>query len=127
QLVVENVDFSTGNIRYSGDVRVLDSAKSNFEVEAEGIVNINGDVQQAKVTGEHVHVGGRLISSTIVSSGNVVLKWFVERGSVRANSRVKIHGDVVGTSIDCGGPLLMPEGRLVGASVRAIGGGSFGW
>lgn len=127
QLTVEKVDFSTGNIHYSGDVRVLDSANANFLVEAEGVVNINGDVHQATVRGEHVHVGGRVISSAIVSGGNVVLKWFVERGSVRANSRVKVLGDVVGTSIDCGGPLVMPDGRLVAAKVRAIGGGSFGW
>jgi uncharacterized protein (DUF342 family) len=57
-LVLEEVSYSTGNVKFSGDVLVKEGVRSGVCLEAGGDITINGSVECA----------------TIVSGGNVLLK-----------------------------------------------------
>lgn len=48
--IKKDVDFSVGNIKYSGSVIVRGSIKPGFVVEADGDVEITGEVEAATVT-----------------------------------------------------------------------------
>ncbi|MBN1552874.1 DUF342 domain-containing protein [bacterium] len=44
-----NVDFSVGNIKYSGDVVIKGQVKPGFTIEAEGNIEIFGEVESARI------------------------------------------------------------------------------
>ncbi|MBE7558902.1 DUF342 domain-containing protein [bacterium] len=48
-IIRTNVDYSTGHLRFAGDVVVMGDVVSGFEVEAEGGVFIKGNVEAARV------------------------------------------------------------------------------
>jgi hypothetical protein len=50
KLVQSNVDYTTGNICFSGNLRINGTVRSGFEVAAEGNVWIGGSVEDAKVS-----------------------------------------------------------------------------
>jgi hypothetical protein len=48
--IPKNVDFSVGNIKYSGDVVIRGDVKPGFTIEAEGDISITGEVESAMIT-----------------------------------------------------------------------------
>jgi uncharacterized protein (DUF342 family) len=74
-----DVDYSTGNIDYRGDVHIHGDVRENFFVRATGTITIDGTVEAA-----NVEAGGDLIVScgvlgdnraTIKSGGNIRVKY----------------------------------------------------
>lgn len=57
-VVPGHVNFKTGNVRYSGDVVVRGNVLAGFEVEADGDVTIEGEVEGARIISRngYVHV-----------------------------------------------------------------------
>ncbi|MBR1865877.1 MAG: DUF342 domain-containing protein [Lachnospiraceae bacterium] len=120
---VENVDFSTGNINYSGSVQVNGNVTSGFEVRAEGNVIINGVVE-----GAYIQAGGDIIiargmngmhKGSLHAGGNIVAK-FIENSDVEAegyiNTESILHSTVTaGTEIEVEGK----RGFIVGGHVQA--------
>jgi uncharacterized protein (DUF342 family) len=47
--ILSNIDFSVGNVKYSGDVFVKGNVLPGFTIEAEGLVHIQGEVDSAKI------------------------------------------------------------------------------
>ncbi len=74
-LIVDEVSYSTGNIRFRGDVLVKDCVRSGMLVEATGDVMVNGNVEGA----------------AIYCGGNVLIKRGATadyKGSIRARGNV---------------------------------------
>lgn len=44
-----NVDFSVGNVKYSGDVFIKGNVLPGFTIEADGLVHIQGEVESARI------------------------------------------------------------------------------
>ncbi len=89
---VENVDNSTGNIEYEGNVKVNGNICSNFTVKAKGDVIVKGVVE-----GAVVEAGGNVIlqrgingmsKGIIKAEGNVIAK-FVENAKVIAGGYIE--------------------------------------
>lgn len=57
-VVPGHVNFKTGNIRYSGDVAVRGNVLADFQVEADGDITIEGEVEGARIIshGGFVHI-----------------------------------------------------------------------
>ncbi|SHJ43988.1 DUF342 domain-containing protein [Tepidibacter formicigenes] len=87
-----NVDSSTGNIRFSGDVLVYGDIKSGFFVESQGDIEVNGVIESATVKTE----GDLIVKSGIQGSdkevifckGNLICKYI-------ENAKVICEGDIV--------------------------------
>ena len=122
---VNDVDTSTGNIEYDGDVHVAGSVKAGFTVKASGSVDVKGVVE-----GALVEAGGDIIIARgmngmgrgkLVAGKNVVAK-FIENSTVEAggyvhaeailHSKVISKADVVVTG---------KKGFITGGSVHALG------
>jgi hypothetical protein len=120
---VENVDFSSGNIHYSGSVQVNGNVASGFEINAGGNVVVSGVVEGARI-----EAGGNIIiakgmngmhKGVLIAGGNVVAK-FLENADVEAagyvNAESILHSTVsAGTEIEVDGK----KGFIVGGHVQA--------
>lgn len=71
---VKDVDNSVGNIKFSGDVEVRGDVKEGFTVEAEGNVEVFGNVTRATIkAGASVRVHKMILGSTVTAGGLAAL------------------------------------------------------
>lgn len=98
--VTGDVDNSTGNIEYAGNVHIQGSVRSGFNVKAEGDIIVEGVVE-----GANIDAGGQIIvkhgingqgAGSVKAVGNVIAK-FIENGTVKSNGYV--NADVILASI----------------------------
>ncbi len=105
--VPANVDNSTGDISYNGNVEVAGNVNTGFKIEAKGDIIVNGVVEGATLI-----AGGQIIlhrgiqgmsKGELVANGNIITK-FIENATVRAggyitteaimHSKVFARGDI---------------------------------
>ncbi len=94
--VLANVDSSTGDIEYNGDIHVKGSVTSGFSLKAEGQIIVDGVVEGGRLeaVGPIVIKGGiqGMNKGVIISGSNVTAK-FIE------NAKVECGGSVVAEAI----------------------------
>lgn len=110
-----DVDYSTGNINFMGDVHIKGNVRDKFIVRATGSVMVDGLLESAIIDadGDVIIAGGVLGDggATIRSRGNVRAK-FMESCTVYAGS--SLHTDYILTSkVFCDGPLTVTTGKGV--------------
>lgn len=123
---VKNVDMSTGNIHFTGDVSVSGNIEDDFIVEAEGTITVKGNIGGAKVTaGQSVIVGNGIITKDIgfVKAGGDVAARFIERSTVEAKGNVKVVRAVINSSIIAGKSIEVfgekGKSTIIGGVVRS--------
>lgn len=122
--VTGDVDYSTGNIRFVGNVQIRGSVKPGFLIEAEGDVHISGWVDSASIVCQGALVVGGGIQGqgrgTIRAGGDITTR-FIENCDVSAEGSIKVGEDIMhsvvsaGRGIEVGGR----RGLVVGGTVRA--------
>ncbi len=129
--VAGDVDYTVGNIRFSGDVAVAGKVATGFTIEAGGSVVVAGDVEpkatviadgdvtikgccrgKSKEEGPSLKAGGRLIvgqlqDATVSAKGDVTVLGLVLNGSIRT----------LGSLVNNG-----PEAQIRGSSIEAVKG-----
>jgi len=91
-----DVDFSTGNIRFKGSIKIFGTVKSGFEVHGDGIIEIKGNVEDAIVVGGNdviIHGGCAGSGSGIVKAKRDVFVKFVENQRIEADRDIIINGE----------------------------------
>ncbi|NSW89858.1 MAG: DUF342 domain-containing protein [Firmicutes bacterium] len=117
-----DVDNSTGNINFVGNITIRGSVLSGFKVEAGGDIEIWGVVE-----GATVKAGGDIIikrgvqgnnKALIISEGDIVAR-YIEHGNVEAKNDIKAEA-IMHSNIKCGGKLELSgrKGLLVGGSIK---------
>ncbi|MCR4806195.1 MAG: FapA family protein [Lachnospiraceae bacterium] len=122
---VNDVDTSTGNIEYDGDVHVNGNVNAGFTVKASGNVEVRGVVE-----GALVEAGGDIIITRgmngmgrgkIVAGRNIVAK-FLENAQAQADGYIHaeaiIHSKIVSKSDVI---VTGKKGFITGGSVQALG------
>ena len=121
--VKNNVDFSTGNIQFPGNVTVKGNVLSGFSIQSGGDVTIFGLVERASVTalGNIVLHGGMTGqgSGSLRAGGDIFAK-YVENSFITASGKITaeciMHSNArAGVGID----LIGKKGLLVGGSAKA--------
>ncbi|MCR5302098.1 MAG: FapA family protein [Lachnospiraceae bacterium] len=119
---VSDVDTSTGNIEYNGNVCVLGNVKTGFSVKAQGDVEVRGVVENAVVeaTGNVSIARGMngMSKGTINAGGNVVAK-FLENANVNAGGYVHAEA-ILHSNIICKGDVTVTgkKGFITGGVIR---------
>lgn len=119
-----DVDYSTGNIRFSGNVVVRGTVKPGFVVETEGDFSVAKSISSARV-----HCGGTLKVAggiqgqgrgVIEAQGDVVAR-FIENCKVVAGGNVTVGENIMHSEIVAGASIVVGgrRGLIVGGSVRA--------
>ncbi len=123
--IKEDVDLSTGNIKFNGQVLVHGSVKSGFNIQCKGDVIVEGSVEDAViVSGGDVIVkrgvqgGGK---GVITAKKNLIAK-FIENATVIAGGDVKSES-VLYSQVTCNGNLhiLGKKGMLTGGRMQVLG------
>lgn len=123
-MTVENVDISTGDISYEGNVQVNGNVCSNFTIRAKGNVEVRGVVEGAEIFADgNVTIARGVNGMTkgiIRAGGNVVAK-FIENANVEARGYVEagsiLHSHVsAGTEVHVGGKRGFITGGYVSAT-----------
>lgn len=122
--IYNNVDASTGDIDYSGNVHISGSVTSGFTVKAKGDVSIDGVVEGATViAGGNVIVTGGIQGQKkgiIDAKGDVVAR-FIENGIVKAGGCVRTES-ILYSDVSSKKDIFVTgkKGNIVGGITRAI-------
>ncbi len=121
--IAEDVDYSTGNIDYMGDVHIHGNVSSGFSVQAAGDITVDGVVKAGSI-----EAGGDLIvakgivggSQSIVRANRNVYAKYLENSNVHARQNLQADS-IVNSDVYCDGDIEVRSGRgiIVGGRVRA--------
>ena len=123
-MMVENVDISTGDISYEGNVQVNGNVCSNFTVRARGNVEVRGVVEGAEIYADGnvtIARGVNGMTKGIIRAGGNVIAKFIENANVEARGYVEtdsiLHSRVsAGTEVHVGGKRGFITGGYVSAT-----------
>lgn len=123
--VPHDVDNSTGNINYSGNVHILGNVRGGFTVIAGGDIVVDGVVEDA-----FLRAGGQVIVKCgihgkhrgMISAKSNVISQFIENGKVNAGGYVE-SGSIIYSEVNAGGDVIVEDrkGFILGGIVRAGG------
>lgn len=124
-IVSGDVDFSTGNLYFSGDIIIRGSVRPEFEVSAGGNIEVLSEVEGGILTSKDgsIKVQGGIIGkglSRISAAKNVEAK-FIENARVSAGEDITANNHIVTSKVTAGGCIrvLSGEGVIIGADVSA--------
>lgn len=121
--IAGNVDYSTGNINFLGDVHVHGDVCSGFTVRAMGNIQVDGVVESCTI-----EAGGDVVLTKGVQGNNQavirahrdVYAKFLENCSVHAKEN--LHSEcIIGCEVYCDAAVYAQSGRgvIIGGKVRA--------
>jgi uncharacterized protein len=116
-----NIDYSTGNIRFSGDLRITGMVRSGFEVEVEGSCSISGNVEDAKITcGQDLEIVGGAIGALkgLLKCGGSLKVKHIANFNVQAGDDIRILENALHCTIS-------GEGNITARSI--VGGNLAAW
>ncbi|MHB9030462.1 MAG: DUF342 domain-containing protein [Candidatus Latescibacterota bacterium] len=122
--VKEDVDYSTGNLKFLGSIRIRGTVRSGFSVEAGGSVQINGNIEDATViAGSDVTVLGGFAGTGqgVVNAGRDVFIKFVENQRIEAGRDIILNGISYHSNLRAGRSVLAKSGKgtIVGGCSEA--------
>lgn len=121
--IKEDVDVSTGNINFIGDVIVRGSVQPGFEVKADGNVEIFGTVSGSTVEGRNVIIkmGIQGMHRGYVKAKENVIAKFIENATVHAGIDIVVSDVVLHSRISAGKKVLIEgkRGLIVGGTTTA--------
>ena len=121
--IKEDVDLSTGNIEFVGNVIVRGSVQAGFSIKAEGNVEIYGTVSGGSVEGNNVTIkmGIQGMHRGYVKATENVATKFIENGTVHAGKDILVSDVILNSNISAGKKVIV-EGRrglITGGTVVA--------
>ena len=121
--IAGDVDTSTGNIKFNGNVIVRGNVKSGFRVEAEGDIQVNGVVEGSVLIAKGDIVLSRGIQGNnqgFVKAGGDFKARYIENSEVKCDGNVEadviLHSDVVAGSNVI---VLGKKGLIAGGSIKS--------
>lgn len=119
-----DVDYTTGNIEFNGDVVIDGSVQQQFSVRATGSVTIGGYVESgAYITaGKNIVVKRGVIGDTteLIAGASVITK-YIQESTVRAGGDVRVGSYIFNASVRAGGQVVI-SGKGEGKSRALVGG-----
>ena len=121
--IKKDVDLSTGNIDFAGDVVIQGSVQEGFSVKAGGNVDIAGMVSGGNVQGLNVTIRMGILGlnkGVIAATGSVAAK-FVENATITADQDILISDVVLHSHLSAGKKIRVEgrRGQIVGGVATA--------
>ncbi|MDE3078099.1 MAG: DUF342 domain-containing protein, partial [Chloroflexota bacterium] len=121
-----DVDFSTGNVDFKGEVYVGGSVKPGFKVNASGSVQVGGLVDEANIeAGKDVLIQGGISGhgQCRIACGGELSARFIDSAEVVTKGDVMVASQIVRSTIAAGGRVtVLGRGSIVGGKVKAARG-----
>ncbi len=122
--VKSDVDFSTGNINYGGDVHINGDIKDLFEVKAGGDIHVGGTIEAATIECQGNLTIRRGISGKekgfITVKKNLIAK-YLSNVTVWVRGDALIQSEIVNTELNSKGKIVLERGGISGGQIVAAG------
>ncbi len=115
-----DIDFSTGNIHYQGDVYIKGDVKDLFEVNAEGDLYIGGTIEAATIKcGGNLTVQGGISAKDkgVIEVKKDLTAKYISNATVWVKGNVFLHSEMVNSELNCGGKLVLERAGIRGGRV----------
>ncbi|TGK00647.1 DUF342 domain-containing protein [Leptospira semungkisensis] len=112
--LLENVDFSTGNINFPGTIIVEESIADGFTLETDGSIIVKKSVGKVflKAKGDIVLSGGFMgRNGGMIESGSDIYAKFVEQGKMQAKNSIFIEEAAMHSELIAGEAIVVRGGR----------------
>ena len=111
-----DLDYSVGNIGFSGDMVVRGDVLPGFTIEAGGSVSVSGVTEGASIqAGQDLTLGGVVGGhDTVLKAGGDLVARFLHNANVEVDGEVRVQGEVVNCQIRAQRVVTDPKGRIVG-------------
>jgi len=123
--VPSNLDYSVGNIKFIGSVRVRGHVMPDFIIETEGDIEIAGNVEKATVKcGGNLTIHGIVFGQgecLIEAKGNATVG-AVDQAEVKVLGNLVVNNYVRHSSVSVGGGLVVQakKGNIVGGDIHCF-------
>ncbi|MDD2510038.1 MAG: FapA family protein [Syntrophomonas sp.] len=120
-----NIDYSTGDIDFIGNILISGVVNSGFKVKAEGDIEINGFIEGADVTaGGNIVVKGGITGGlkSMVKAGESIYARFIENSRVEARKDVIVKDAIMQSFVKAGGSVRVSDRKaiIVGGCIQAF-------
>ena len=119
-----DVDLSTGNIIFPGDINIKGSVQAGFLVKAEGKVVIEGSIQGGSVEGSIVEVkhGIQGAPDSYVQAQEMLSAKFIENAVVSSAGNIVVTDSILHSKVSAGKRLSMTGSKAIIAGGRISAG-----
>ncbi|MBQ9199479.1 MAG: DUF342 domain-containing protein [Lachnospiraceae bacterium] len=119
--VPADVDASTGDIEYDGNVMVAGTVKTGFSIKAGGDIQVNGVVEAANLTAKGnimIKGGVQAMSKGLLKADGNIYAQFFESANVDAGGDI-YAGSILHSNIKCGEKIVVSgrKGFIVGGDI----------
>jgi uncharacterized protein (DUF342 family) len=119
-----NVDFSVGNVKYSGDVFIKGNVLPGFTVEADGLIHIQGEVESARIISRNstvvVEKGIHGKGETTISAKKGIQVTFAQNTTFLTEGPIFVRQYLLHCSCICENlEANAPGAQIIGGEVRA--------
>ena len=118
-----DIDLSTGNINFPGNVLVKGNVTAGFFVKAQGNVIINGSIFGGTVEGSNIEVkhGIQGTTNSIVKAVENISSKFIENAVVYSGGNVVVADAILHSKVSAGKKVLLSgsKGLIAGGQVSA--------
>jgi len=121
--IKDDVDLSTGNIDFVGNVVIRGSVQAGFSVKADGNIEIYGSVSGGTVDGKNVliRMGIQGMQRGYVKAKENVATKFIENANVSADGDIMVTDTILHSRVNAGRKVLVEgkRGFIAGGHVMA--------
>lgn len=112
-----DVDYETGHLEFKGNIKVNGCVQNGFNVSGHTVIANEIDGGSIHAQGD-VIISGGINEATIYARGNV-LAGFILKSDIRCLGNIEIQKEVVDSTIDCSGALLIGNGKIIASRIHA--------
>lgn len=120
KIISGDIDYSTGNIVFYGDLRIIGVVRAGFSVSAEGCIYIGGQVESSQVqsTGDIEIIGGAVgTGSGKITCGGTLKIHYLENFSVLAGQSVLVADSILNSNVKS--EAMVKAKTIIGGEVDA--------
>jgi hypothetical protein len=118
-----DVDFSTGNLDFIGDLMIRGHVLDGFEIRAGGNITIEGTVGSSVVrAGGNINIGRGIFGKQrgVVRAGGDVTVTFLQNATVYAGGDIQVGNQILNSRVFARGKVIVRSGKgaIVGGRVQ---------
>ncbi len=116
-----DVDYSVGNIQFSGDVVVGGDVQPGFIIRAQGSVTVRGIIDRATIEAGHDFVARGIVGDGrgLITVGGNMTVGYAHQANIAVGGCLTVNREILGCTVSAGKVLTSPSGRIVGGEVTA--------
>ena len=115
-----DVDFSTGNIKFPGNVIITGDVKNGFEVEASGDIEIFGNLEGTVNTENNLNVKKGIIRGKAYAKGSIFTR-HIENSNIESHANINVSEAIMHSNVKAEKQIIVggKRGLIVGGNVCA--------